>query len=57
MTQSFALASVVIFEEGGAQYLEGLESISHSGLLIRCVVHGQPRVVQIKAELSIMLAY
>ena len=31
------------------------ESISNSGLLIRCIVHGQPRVVQIKAELDIML--
>ena len=35
--------------------LTGAESIRHSGLLIHCVVHGQPRVVQIKAELHIML--
>ena len=35
--------------------LTGAESIRHSGLLIHCVVHGQPRVVQIKAELDIML--
>ena len=35
--------------------LTGVESIRNSGLLIHCVVHGQPRAVQIKAELDIIL--
>ena len=35
--------------------LTGVESISTSGLLIRGVFHGQPRVVQIKAELEMIL--
>ena len=35
--------------------LTGPESISNSGLLVHRIVHGQPQVVQIKAELDIML--